>query len=116
MVADTCDRLGCDYRVYECASESNLFKIRKEEAHKAIKRSINKKTPVIAWDVLMPEFGIIRGYDDKKKVYFVSSPMDIREEFTMPFSKLGNGAVRHLYVLILGEKVKSSWWEKSMRL
>lgn len=115
MVAQVCDRLGYDYHTYECAGDSNLFELRRKEAHEAIKKSINKKCPVIAWDILIPEFGVIKGYDDKKKVYLVSSPMDIKKEFEMPYKDLGAGDVRHLYVLALGQKVKINWWESVLK-
>src|SRR5215212_8500127 len=51
------------------------FPRRREEALKKIRRSIDRRRPAIAYDLHLPEFGVISGYDDRAHTLFVSSMM-----------------------------------------
>ena len=47
----------------------------RREALKRIRKSIDRGTPAIAYDIHIPEFGIIYGYDDRARTLAVSSLM-----------------------------------------
>jgi hypothetical protein len=84
----------------------NTFKKAQEEALKKIKESINKGLGVVTWaPTSILEFGIIKGYDDTDKVYFVSSV----EEFDpdpLLYENLGLSEVPYLYIRTFKDNVK----------
>lgn len=68
------------------------------EALELIQESIDRGIPAVGWDLLIPEFGIIYGYDDGEKALHVKDP---RGDGKLPYEKLGRGQVAELFVLTL---------------
>lgn len=101
------DRLGYDYEYIQAFSSENLFGLRQKRAIINSKRSIDNGVPVVAWDLHIPEFGIIKGYDDEEKMFWVSTCLDEHEgeKGPLPFKRLGLGDVPILSVLLLKEKI-----------
>ncbi|HWO94689.1 MAG TPA: hypothetical protein VNL92_07990, partial [Dehalococcoidia bacterium] len=62
--------LGLRGRIYEVRPEDRASR---DEALRAVRRSIDRKRPVIAFGLHIPEFGIIRGYDDDRAQLIVST-------------------------------------------
>ena len=71
------------------------------EAHKAIVEGIQGGIPAIAWDVSDVEWGLIIGYDDTNKSYFIISHQG--KPFSLPYNKLGNNGINILSVSVPGE-------------
>jgi len=59
--------------------------------------SVDKGIPVLAWDLFMPEFGIICGYDDVQRLLSVWTMKDE----SLPYDHLGRGTLEDLFVLSL---------------
>jgi hypothetical protein len=50
-------------------------------------KSIDRGIPVIGWDLFIPEFGLIYGYDDEKQVLYAK---DIEMDGPIPYADFGN--------------------------
>lgn len=73
---------------------------RLREAIEAIQHSIDRGKPAIAWDLFVPEFGLIYGYDDEKQEF---QAVDPQAKGSLPYHKLGQGQLKELAVLTVGE-------------
>lgn len=71
---------------------------RRQEAHQAIKASLDRGIPVVAWDLGLAEWGLIIGYDDAEAAY---AYRDVSGEGALPYDKLGNREIPMLSVLVL---------------
>jgi predicted transcriptional regulator YdeE len=71
-----------------------------EKAIEKVQRSVDCGLPVIAWDLFIPEFGVIFGYDDEKMEFHAK---DVSREGVLSYHKLGRGKVGELFVLTLDE-------------
>lgn len=60
--------LTCEY-VGRCWGEEHIEKERQLEAIQNIKASIDRDIPAISWDIGIPEWGLITGYDDTTRVF-----------------------------------------------
>jgi hypothetical protein len=67
-------------------------------AIRLIQDSIDRSTPVISWDLFTPEFGIIYGYDDEKRVFYAK---DKASDGELAYEQLGRGATSQIFVLAL---------------
>lgn len=69
-----------------------------------VHQAIDQGKSVVSWDLVLPEFGLIYGYDDNKKVF------DVRDnqgnDTQVGFDRLGRGTVQDLFVLTVGEKTE----------
>lgn len=70
------------------------------KAVKLVQESIDQGIPALAWDLFVPEFGLIHGYDDERQVFHAK---DISQEGELPYDKLGRGEIGELFVLSLAE-------------
>jgi len=70
------------------------------KAIELVQRSVDRGIPACAWDLFIPEFGVIFGYDDEKMEFHAK---DVSMEGTLPYQKLGRGQVGELFVLTLDE-------------
>ncbi|WNC15616.1 RNA polymerase sigma factor [Brevibacillus brevis] len=70
-----------------------------------IHRSIDRGYPVAAWDLFIPEFGLIYGYDDEQKQLHAGD--NCGHNATIAYDHLGRGLMEDLFVLTLGEAVET---------
>ncbi|TCZ76560.1 RNA polymerase sigma factor [Paenibacillus albiflavus] len=63
-----------------------------------IHRSINRGYPVVAWDVFIPEFGVIYGYDDEQQTLYAA---DVSKEGTLSYNHLGRSLTSDLFVVAI---------------
>jgi hypothetical protein len=68
------------------------------QAIEKVQMSVDLGIPAVGWDLLIPEFGVIHGYDDEKQELHVK---DVSGEGTLPYTKLGRGQIGELFVLTL---------------
>jgi hypothetical protein len=66
-----------------------------EEGLRFVQETIDKGIPALSWDLFIPEWGVIYGYDDDKKMLRCR---DVRKDGELPYEKLGRGEVTELYV------------------
>lgn len=93
----TCDYVGRYWEQNDIEEEKRL------EAIKNIKKSIDIGIPAISWDIGMPEWGLIIGYNDETKTF---STLDIGANIThdntnMPYNQLGKRESPILSVLTI---------------
>ncbi|WP_170109605.1 RNA polymerase sigma factor [Melghirimyces profundicolus] len=75
-----------------------------EEVMEAIRRihgSIDRGVPVIAWDLFIPEFGLIYGYDDGKREL---DALDYEDNRRLPYDRLGRGRLKELALFTLEKR------------
>jgi len=68
------------------------------EAIASIQTSLDKGIPALSWDLFIPEWGLIYGYDDENKVFRCR---DVRKDGDLPYEKLGRGEVTEMYMLTI---------------
>lgn len=96
--------LGYDCQTVQSFGTSFLFEQHLERAHALIRQSIDADVPVIAWELDMPEFGVIRGYDDEKSIYLTDTLKSEEGEQTLAYDKLGRQRTESLFVLSCGHR------------
>lgn len=102
VLPEAVEQLGyrCRY-VSRMWDEKVLEKERRKEGHAAIVEGIDKGRPAIVWDVANCEWGLIVGYDEKRKVY--STLTCEGKPSTLKYRKLGRNGIDILSVTIAGE-------------
>ncbi len=60
-----------------------------------VQKSIDRGIPVMAWDLFVPEFGVIYGYDDDTQMLRCK---DVLNDDNLPYAKLGHGQIGELFV------------------
>jgi len=76
-------------------------KIRREEAHSAIIEGIDRKAPAVVWDIFDDEWGLITGYNLKRKLYHILTHRG--EKSFLRFDRLGRNGIDILSVSIPGQ-------------
>ncbi|MGG1250749.1 RNA polymerase sigma factor [Brevibacillus agri] len=71
------------------------------QALELIHHAVDKGNPVLAWDLFMPEFGLIYGYEDEAKLLHAGD--NCGNDGTVPYEHLGRGLVAELFVLAIEE-------------
>lgn len=71
-----------------------------QRALELIHWSLDRGIPVLAWDLFLPEFGIIYGYNDETRTLRCR---DVMKDGELPYEKLGRGQVSELYVMAITE-------------
>ena len=95
----TCDYIGRSWSQDDIEYEKRLLAI------SVIKQSIDNGIPAVSWDINVPEWGLIIGYDDEAQIFSV---LGINGEGEMPYDKLGKRDIPILSVLsITGISAKS---------
>jgi RNA polymerase sigma factor (sigma-70 family) len=69
------------------------------EALQFIHRNIDSGHPVMTWDMFIPEFGLIYGYDDHNKVLHAMDTNNLNGKKTVPYSHLSLGLFDDLYLM-----------------
>lgn len=98
--------LLCNY-VGRYWGQEHLEKEKRLEAIENIKKSIDNGIAAISWDIGVPEWGLITGYDDETQNLFVQQT-NYNEPTPMPYDVLGKRELPILSVLtITGKSDKS---------
>jgi len=97
--------LICDYvgRYWE---QDDIEEERRRKATEIIKESIDRGIPAVSWDIGVPEWGLIIGYNDEESSFEALSIMG--EYLKMPYEILGKREIPILSVLtVTGRQDKS---------
>jgi len=85
------------------AREKRMLQNELSEALDLIHRSIDRGIPVLSWDLFIPEFGVIYGYDDEQRILTV---MECVQDGKLPYEHLGRGTLEDLFILALEERTE----------
>jgi len=97
--------LTCDY-VGRYWGQDNIEEQKRLEAIANIKKSIDNGIPAVSWDIGVPEWGLITGYDDDTKTF---TTLAVNGEGELAYDVLGKRELPLLSVLtITGVSGKSS--------
>lgn len=76
---------------------------RRDEAIKQIRRSIDHNAPAIVYDLQLPEFGLVKGYDDRAGLFYVSTTVSSQYGEALPLAQWpAPEHLRWVEVLLLG--------------
>jgi hypothetical protein len=82
-----------------------------DDAVRLIRDSIQRGVPIIMWEPLNPEFGIIYGYNDESQMLSV---VDATKEGEIPFNRIGRGPdTPEFFVLSVSEVVENDARERN---
>lgn len=90
--------LACEY-VERLWGEDNIEEKRRLEAIEIIKKSVDAGIPAISWDIGVPEWGLITGYDDETQTFSTLAINGSADD--MPYDKLGKRELPLLSVLTI---------------
>lgn len=69
------------------------------QAIELIHSSLDQGCPVLAWDLFMPEFALIYGYEDESKLLHAGD--NCNNDAKIPYEHLGRGLIEELFVLAI---------------
>ncbi|WP_440114327.1 RNA polymerase sigma factor [Paenibacillus sp. QZ-Y1] len=82
----------------ENAKEKRLLHSRLVRALSLIRYSIHRGIPAVVWDLNIPEFGLIYGYDDEVRTLYGA---DFIKSGTIPYDHIGRGVNQEVFVLVV---------------
>lgn len=91
---------SCHY-IERLWGEDDVEQERRSAAIDLIRASIERGVPAIAWDIGVPEWGLITGYDDAAQTF---ATLSITGAGEMPYDQLGKREIPILSVLTIAEK------------
>lgn len=69
-----------------CPSDPRIPKQR-EEAIRRIRKSVDRGIPAAVYDLQLPKFGLVKGYDDRASVWYVSTAVSGQYGETLPLAR-----------------------------
>ncbi|MWV42440.1 sigma-70 family RNA polymerase sigma factor [Paenibacillus sp. HJL G12] len=94
--------IGVNANLLEDSAKS-IKAIQKRDIHHAlpealdvIHHALDRGYPVMAWDLCIPEFGMVYGYDDERRVLFIN---ECGRKDTLDYHNLGRGVLEEIFVL-----------------
>ncbi len=112
-------RAGVEFCGYTCTHITRLWEQvdaeaeYREQAHEAIKLAVDDGRAPVAWDIGVPEWGLIAGYDDEKQEYETIDCFG--KHGAMPYTQLGKREIPILAVTIPGKPAGKSLHELAPR-
>ncbi|RKP47937.1 hypothetical protein D7Z26_22275 [Cohnella endophytica] len=73
-----------------------------------VHETIDKGIPAIAVDLFEPEFGLIYGYDDEKRLFHAK---DMSQDGTISYEKFANPKIHVLFLITISESLPHSKYE-----
>lgn len=80
----------------EAAKDKRMLNPRLVRALSMIRYSVSRGLPAVVWDLNIPEFGLIYGYDDHARIWH---GVDFIQRATVPYDHLGRGVNEEIFVL-----------------
>lgn len=97
--------ISCQY-IERMWGQEDMEEERRQEAVQLIRQSIDSGIPVISWDIVVCEWGLITGYDDESETFAVLPITG--QEGEMAYSQLGKREIPILSVLAVTGKAEQS--------
>ncbi|MGN6715091.1 hypothetical protein [Anaerocolumna jejuensis] len=85
---------------------------KQQEAITLIKDSIDRGIPAVCWDIGMPEWGLITGYNEEEQIFYTLTTTCKKE--TMPYNLLGKREIPILSVLTITGKTEKEQEKTAM--
>ncbi|MBV6715286.1 RNA polymerase sigma factor [Paenibacillus chitinolyticus] len=79
------------------------------EALDLIHRSLDRGIPVLAWDLFLPEFGLIYGYDDERHLLHA---YECGKKDTLDYENLGRSVKEEIFVLALADSTGATFKQR----
>jgi hypothetical protein len=79
-----------------------------EQTIALVQDSIDRGIPAIGVDLFIPEFGLIYGYDDEKRVFYAK---DVSKDGTLTYEEFVNPKIHVLFVTTISESLPHSKYE-----
>lgn len=79
-----------------------------EQSIALVQRSIDKGYPAIAFDLFIPEFGLIYGYDDDTQVFHAK---DVSKDGTISYADFGTPKIGVLFLVTIEDSLPHSKYE-----
>jgi hypothetical protein len=97
--------LGFDWEWLRVAPDDRDYARRRKDAIARIRRSIDRGRPVAAYGLHLPEFGVVKGYDDRERLFFVSTTLSAQYGAALAWSQWpAPGQSAGLDVLLPGDR------------
>lgn len=97
--------LGVRWEWQSAGPDDRDFDRRRKQAIARIRRSIDRGRPAAAYGLHLPEFGLIKGYDDGARRFFVSTTLSSQYGEALPWSQWpAPGQPRRIDVLLPGDR------------
>ena len=96
---ELCENVGCDLDVIAAHKSQSNFRQIQEEAWSRVRKAIDNKTPCYAWELGIPEFYVIYGYDDKG--YLFRGPLCDSGKGPLSWKKLGDTGIGWIEIAIV---------------
>jgi hypothetical protein len=97
--------LGVSWEWLSVAPDEREYARRREQLVGRIRRSIDRGRPAVAYGLHLPEYGLIKGYDDREQIFFVSTTVSPQYGPALPWAQWpAPGLPGRLDVLLPGER------------
>lgn len=97
--------LGHKFEHFSARPADRGYDRRREEAIKRIQRSIDRGVPAIVYDLQLPEFGLVKGYDDRAGLIYVSTTVSSQYGEALPLRQWpAPGRLGWIEVIVLGDR------------
>ena len=80
-------RLGRSFTLLSASKADRDYEKACQEALKEMKRSIDRGVPAIAFDLNLPEFGVVKGYDDRQQAMLVDTVLTPQTGEVLPYDR-----------------------------
>lgn len=95
------------YRVEHVSGrpEERDYGRRRDEAIKRIRRSIDRGLPAVVYGLQVPEFGLVKGYEDRAGLFYVSTTVSPQYGEALPLSQWpAPGHLEWVEAILLGDR------------
>ena len=97
--------LGYSIRRICVSPEDPDYEHRRQEAIRQIRRSVDHGRPVAAYGLQVPDFGVIKGYDDRSEVFYVNTNVSSQYGETLPLPQWpAPGHLQSIDVILPGDR------------
>lgn len=79
--------LGRKAEIVYAGHGSPAWERRREEAITRVQNGIDRGVPAVVYDLHLPQFGVVKGYDDRARVWYVSTFMSGQYGETLPLAR-----------------------------
>ena len=79
--------LGRKVEIVYAAHGSPAWEHRRDEAIGRVQKSIDRGVPAVVYDLHLPQFGVVKGYDDRARVWYVSTFMSGQYGEALPLAR-----------------------------
>lgn len=79
--------LGRKIEVVSAREGERDYRKRREEAIRRVHKSIDRGVPAVVYDLHLPQFGLVKGYDDRAGLWYVSTAVSGQYGETLPLTR-----------------------------